>query len=67
MTLTANRLPPTFYAGSALGSFNSWMRLITGVLFGIGAVWFSFPRVDLSFQEIAAAIRAKFERARVEL
>jgi uncharacterized membrane protein len=65
--LTANRLPATFYAGNALGSFNSWMRLITGILFGIGAVWFAFPHVDLSFRETAAAIRAKFERAEVEL
>lgn len=41
--LTGNRLPVTFYAGNALGSFNSWMRLITGVLFGAGAVWFAVP------------------------
>lgn len=65
--LTANRLPVSFYAGNALGSFNSWMRLISGTLFGIGAVWFAFPHLDLSFQETAAAIRAKFERAGVEL
>src|SRR3990170_4111366 len=65
--LTANRLPPSFYAGNALGAFNSWMRLISGTLFGIGAVWFAFPHVDLSFREPAGAIRAKFERAGVEL
>ena len=65
--LTANRLPASFYAGNALGSFNSWMRLISGALFGIGAVWFAFPHVDLSFRETAEAIRAKFERAGVEL
>jgi len=34
--LTGNVFPQTFYAGDALGSFNSWMRLITGVLFGLG-------------------------------
>ena len=39
MTLTQNTLPPTFYAGDALGSFNSWMRLLTGSIFGISAVW----------------------------
>jgi hypothetical protein len=65
--LTANRLPISFYAGNALGSFNSWMRLISGTLFGIGAVWFAFPHIDLSFRETAQAIRAKFERAGVEL
>lgn len=41
--LTGNNLPASFYVGNALGSFNSWMRLITGTLFGIGVVWFSFP------------------------
>jgi hypothetical protein len=43
------------------------MRLISGTLFGIGAVWFAFPHVDLSFRETAEAIRAKFERPGVEL
>ena len=32
--LTGNIFPAAFYAGDALGSFNSWMRLITGILFG---------------------------------
>ena len=41
--LTNNSLPPTFYAGDALGSFNSWMRLLTGVLAGLGIAWFVFP------------------------
>jgi hypothetical protein len=29
----------TFYAGDDLGTFNWWMRLITGLLFSLGAVW----------------------------
>jgi len=37
--LTMNALPPAFYAGDALGSFNSWMRLLTGLLFGASAAW----------------------------
>src|SRR5262249_25756841 len=41
--LTGNVLPPWFYVGDAFGSFNSWMRLITGILFGIGVVWLTFP------------------------
>ncbi|NIM94724.1 MAG: DUF2085 domain-containing protein [Anaerolineales bacterium] len=44
-TLTNNILPVTFYSGNALGSFNSWMRLITGTLFGIAVVWLAFPYV----------------------
>jgi uncharacterized membrane protein len=40
--LTQYRLPVSFYQGTTIGSFNSWMRLITGTLFGIGAGWFVF-------------------------
>lgn len=35
---TNHSLPTSFYVGDSLGSFNSWMRLITGVLFGVGLV-----------------------------
>ncbi len=47
--LTNNSLPATFYAGAALGSFNSIMRLITGPLAGLGIVWFAFPYMEESF------------------
>ncbi len=43
--LTQNAFPQSFYAGDALGSFNSWMRLITGALFALGVVWFAFPKM----------------------
>ena len=45
VTLTNNSLPITFYAGDALGSFNSWARLITGLLAGLGMVWLVFPYI----------------------
>lgn len=43
--LTQNRLPQSFYAGTTIGSFNSWMRLITGLLFGVGVGWFTFSHL----------------------
>jgi uncharacterized membrane protein len=43
--LTHNAFSPSFYAGDALGSFNSWMRLITGLLAGLSIVWLVFPAV----------------------
>lgn len=49
--LTNSALPPGFYAGDAWGSFNSLMRLLTGVLFGIGIVWFGFPYMDELFSQ----------------
>lgn len=47
--ITNQAFVPSFYAGDALGSFNSWMRLISGVLFGLGVVWFGFPYLDQAF------------------
>lgn len=47
--LTGNVWPAAFYAGDAFGSFNSWMRLATGVLFALGAVWFAYPYLDAQF------------------
>ncbi|MDO8752899.1 MAG: DUF2085 domain-containing protein, partial [Anaerolineales bacterium] len=49
--LTNNVFTASFYAGDVLGSFNSWMRLITGFLAGIGIVWFAFPHIEESFAE----------------
>ena len=47
--LTKHVLPAAVYAGDAHGSFNSWTRLITGVLAGLGLVWFAFPYMEESF------------------
>jgi len=57
--LTENILPTWFYIGDQLGSFNSWMRLITGLLFGIGCVWFAFPYLDHAIARSAAQLRTK--------
>lgn len=51
-SLTHGIFPPSFYAGDALGSFNSWMRILTGVSFGLGVVWYGFPYVDEWFREV---------------
>ncbi len=58
--ITNNTLLPNFYSGDAWGSFNAWMRLITGVLFGLGIVWFGFPFLDENFRNINQAIHDKF-------
>lgn len=61
--LTNHALPATFYAGDALGSFNAWMRLLSGLLFGIGIVWSAYPRLHATFNETADQIALKFQRA----
>jgi uncharacterized membrane protein len=47
--LTNHVFPESFYVGATWGTFNSWMRLITGTLFGLGVVWFGFPYLDELF------------------
>jgi uncharacterized membrane protein len=54
--LTHNALPAWFYAGDALGSFNSWMRLITGTLFGLGAAWFVMPYLQDVFGDPSSRV-----------
>ncbi len=47
--LTRYSLPNNFYAGDAWGSFNSLIRLLTGILFGMGIVWYTYPYMDRVF------------------
>jgi uncharacterized membrane protein len=44
--LTGYAFSQAFYVGDALGSFNSWMRMLSGILFGLGVVWFAFPHLE---------------------
>lgn len=57
--LTNNMFPPGFYAGDTWGSFNSLMRLLTGVLFGLGIVWFGFPFMDDAFSQQARYLEGR--------
>jgi uncharacterized membrane protein len=50
--LTHNTLSTGFYQGDALGSFNSWARLISGLSFGIALVGFAFPHINDSFADM---------------
>ncbi len=61
--LTNSAFAPDFYAGDAVGSLNFWLRLITGLLFGLGIVWFAYPRLDIAFADTARQIEAKFKQA----
>jgi len=62
--LTGNALPDWFYVGDALGSFNSWMRLISGLAFGLALVWLAYPYLDRAITETAEELRAKLARAK---
>lgn len=47
--ITRQALPVSFYAGEAWGSFNSLMRLLTGIMFGLGIVWYTYPYLEKAF------------------
>ena len=55
--LTQQAFPPAFYSGDAWGSFNSLMRLVTGLLFGLGIVWFGYPYLDEAFSPPRLPVR----------
>jgi uncharacterized membrane protein len=57
--LTGNTFARSFYVGNALGSFNSWMRLLTGTLFGLGIVWLGFPYLEKLFMDTARSLEIK--------
>ncbi|MCC6611875.1 MAG: DUF2085 domain-containing protein [Anaerolineae bacterium] len=61
--LTSHALPPWFYVGDAFGSFNSWMRLISGLTFGVAVVWLAYPYLNGAMVDSARALRAKLQRA----
>jgi uncharacterized membrane protein len=63
--LTANALPASFYAGDQLGSFNSWARWITGVLFSITTVFALFPIVNASMAETSRDAERQMARLAV--
>lgn len=65
--LTHNTWPASFYAGDALGSFNSTMRLMTGVFFAFAVVWFVFPYLQTSMDDVAHKLEYKFQQAGVSL
>lgn len=64
--LTGRLLPATFYAGDALGSFNAWTRVITGVLLGIGVIWLAYPYIERAFREVAHDLEASYHSQRGE-
>jgi len=47
--LTGSAFAPTFYAGDLIGSFNWWMRLISGLLAGFAFVWLVYPYLNKGF------------------
>lgn len=60
--LSGHVFTAVFYTGTVPGSLNWWLRLITGLLFGLGLVWFSFPRFSQYFQKRRAVLEPRLKR-----
>ncbi len=54
--LTGNQFPAWFYVGNALGSFNSWARLISGTLAGLGGVWAVYFLIEDYFNQVRSVL-----------
>ena len=62
--LTGNAFPAEFYYGNMLGSFNSWARWITGLLFGITTALAIFPVVKAALAETQRDL--EYQLARIQ-
>jgi uncharacterized membrane protein len=51
--LTGNLLAPAFYAGDVIGSFNWWVRLLSGLLASCAFVRQVYPLLDRGFAAMA--------------
>lgn len=60
VALTGGMGTAVFYTGTTIGTFNWWLRTLTGLLFGLGLVWFAFPRFATYF----AGVKRQLERRR---
>ncbi|MDQ7024664.1 MAG: DUF2085 domain-containing protein [Anaerolineae bacterium] len=63
-SLTGDAFSPSFYIGDALGSFNSTMRLISGILLGIGFFGWAMPITDRYFHRNADTLAQKLDNWR---
>lgn len=60
--LTGNLLPAEFYYGNMLGSFNSWARWFTGLLFGITTVFAIFPIIKAAMLDTQRDLEEQLNR-----
>ena len=54
----------SFLVGSQVGSLNWWLRVLTGLLAALGAVWFAYPRMERTLEE-SEAMRLMYRQSAV--
>jgi uncharacterized membrane protein len=63
VALTGAIFPGEFYTGSTIGSLNWLLRTVTGLLFGLGLVWFLFSYLAVQFALLRHKLEPKLKRA----
>jgi len=63
--LTDGTFTAVFYEGSIPGSFNWWLRTLTGLLFGLSLVWFLFPRFSDFFKKRRSELAPRLRRLEI--
>lgn len=63
--ITGNAFSPNFYVGDALGSFNWWMRLFTGLLAGFAIVGLIYPYLAGGFDDMRRSLEIKLKNAAI--
>ncbi|RME71248.1 MAG: DUF2085 domain-containing protein [Chloroflexi bacterium] len=63
--LTGGVFPDWFYTGSTFGSLNWLLRTVTGLLFGLGLVWFLYTYMDTQFSIMRRRLTLKLGRRSV--
>ena len=66
-SLTGGAFPESFYVGTVIGSFNWLMRTLTGVLFAMASVWFTYPRIGGGMGASSTVIDARSLAVQTEL
>ncbi len=62
VALTGGGFTAVFYSGTTIGTFNWWLRTLTGLLFGLGFIWFTFPQFAVYFRGVRTRLEPKLRR-----
>jgi len=62
--LTGGAFPAEFYTGTTIGTLNWGLRTLTGLLFGLGTVWYLFAYLDRRFAAIRRVLEPRLRKAR---
>jgi len=62
--LTGGIMPPEYYNGTTIGSLDWWLRTVTGLLFGLGTVWYLYPYLGQRFNAVRRELEPRLRKAK---